>query len=971
MLARAVHEARELVTQHHYPLAINTLEAALDSADAGQDRSDALYLLAHANFMAGRYLATLVTSRELLFRYPGDERTPEVLYMRGVAGYQEGRKEESEGAFRQALDGATYKSGEAQYWIARINADKGKLDTAEYYAWQSLSAPPHEFSDDALYLSGWIYEGKDSIDIAAEFYRRLLEKFSGSDLALDAQLRLGVIEARRGYNESAYRLLLSSTPSSARQREERLFYLAEVTSAMDRHEDALKYYTDLLREFPATPRVRSARYGAGWSLLQLKRYDEAIGAFRQVERGLDSIAAAATYQIGAVQTITGDTASAFRTFHELIYRLPYESFSDNAYYQLGRIHYRRENYDSSRHYFLIVARQFPESEVRKEAYYLLGESYAVLGDFPNAEYSFARTRKLAGESPLNSRALYREGVMLYKIGRFTSAIDRLRQYVAENEKGADIDNATFWLGEALYQARAYDEAERYYGVVMERYPGSQWRQEALYGLAWARFQQKDLKGAAKTFQEYIARYPNSELIVEATLRLADAYRLMGDPDRAVEAYGKIAKLAGKGVRDEEARFRLTEVFLQMKDVNRAVETFRALIKDYPNSPRRDVYAYNIGVIYRENEMDSLAVEELKSFIVDYPESQLLPQAYFTIGDAYYNGQNYDSAYVYYDAVLERFPNSTIVPDAIDQIRFTLEGLGRGREAITRIDSFMVRNPNRLPADSLTFKKGGILFEAGEYAESIVIYRSLINDYPESLLGSDALYQVGRAYEYMGNADSALIVYGEVISRFPQSSAAESALIELAHLQSHRGGAREAAGNFSLFLQRFSESDRVHEARYGLGEAHLALGDTASAFVQFRTVIDSTAGEEDFIFNDKSRLMLARIYARRNQNDSALDLLASVVARRMDDIAAEALLLRGQLLTAVNDLSGALAELRRLTTDFTEYPDQSEPGMLQLGIVYEMLTNYTAAREIYDALIAQTQNPALKAEAEARLKKLKK
>ena len=106
MLARAVHEARELVTQHHYPLAINTLEAALDSADAGQDRSDALYLLAHANFMAGRYLATLVTSRELLFRYPGDERTPEVLYMRGVAGYQEGRKEESEGAFRQALASA-------------------------------------------------------------------------------------------------------------------------------------------------------------------------------------------------------------------------------------------------------------------------------------------------------------------------------------------------------------------------------------------------------------------------------------------------------------------------------------------------------------------------------------------------------------------------------------------------------------------------------------------------------------------------------------------------------------------------------------------------------------------------------------------------------------------------------------------------------------------------------------------------
>jgi len=971
-LVRAVNESNALVRQRQYALAINTLEAALDSVDSGQDRSDALYLLSDANFLAGRYRSALIASRDFLFQYPDDARTPEVLYMRGVAGYQEGETEEAEESFHEALARATYRSAEAQYWIARINAERGRLDTAEIYAWQSLSAPPHEFSDDALYLTGWIYEGKDSIDIAAEFYRRLLEKFPESDLALDAQLRLGVIEARRGYNESAYRLLLSFTPRSERQSEERTFYLAEVTSAMGRHEDALKYYTDFLREFPSSPRIRSVRYGAGWSQQQLGRYDDAINSFRTVERGVDSIAAAATYQIGAIQTLRGDTAGAMRTFHDLIYRLPYESFSDNAYYQLGRIHYRRENYDSSRHYFLIVARQFPESDVRKQAYYLLGESYAALGDFSNAEYAFARTRKVGAERPLYERALYREGVMLYKIGRFTSAIDRLRQYVADYEKGADIDDATFWLGEALYQARAYDEAERYYASVIERFPNSSWRSEALYGLAWARFQQKDFKGAAQTFDDYIRTYPKSDLAVEATLRLADSYRLMGNYDQALKTYQSIGSLAGKGIRDEEARFRLTEVFLQMNDPNRAVETFRGLIRDYPNSTRRDAYAYNIGVIYHEHDMDSLAIDELKRFLVEYPESQLQPQAHFTIGDAYYNRGEFDSAYAYYSAVLDRFPASTIVPDALDQVRFTLEALGRGRDAVAVIDSFMAKNPNRLPADSLSFKKAAIVFEGGDYAESIALYRKMILDYPESLLHPDALYQIGRSYEYMGQIDSALTTYGEVVSRYPQSDAAELALIEQGELRLRGGIWSQAVDNFSLFITRFPESNRVNEARYGLGQARLALGDTVGAFSQFSTVLDSaTSGEEDVLFTDKSRLALARIYVQRNRIDSALDLLAAVVARRLDDIAAEGLLLRGQLLTQVNDLSSALAELRRLTTDFTSYPEYSEPGMLQLGIVYELLTNYAAARDIYTQLISQTQDPTLKAQAEGRLKKLKK
>src|SRR5207302_1641153 len=88
---------------------------------------------------------------------------------------------------------------------------------------------------------------------------------------------------------------------------------------------------------------------------------------------------------------------------------------------------------------------------------------------------------------------------------------------------------------------------------------------------------------------------------------------------------------------------------------------------------------------RDKEQDSVAVAEMKQFIIDYPESRFQPQAHFMIGDSYYNMQQYDSAYVYYRKILDTYPNSSVVPEALDAIRFTLDALGRGRDAVVRAD----------------------------------------------------------------------------------------------------------------------------------------------------------------------------------------------------------------------------------------------------------------------------------------------
>lgn len=969
-LVRALREGEILADRGFYSDAIIEVERAVDSTSPAEHLADAFHFLAGANFASKRYRPARASAERFLNGYPGDIRRPEVEYIYGISAYQSGEVTDA----RRALAASAFHSEkyryESYYWLARINAEEGHLDSAERFARAALRKEGNEFRDHAIYLIAWINEGREEIDTAAAYYRRIVEESPNSDLLIDAQLRLGVIDARRGNYASAARLLNSLTPRSERQREEQLFYLGEASSALERHDEALRNYQEFVRDFPSSPRIRAARYGIGWSNLQLKHYDEAIATFRTLEEGIDSIAAASSYQIGAIEVNRGDTAAATHTFQSLLHRLPYESFSDNANYQLGRIHYRQGNYDSARHYFLVTARQFPESDVRADAYYLLGESYAALNDPNNAAYAFSRSRKVGASGDLYRSALFREGVMLYRSGRFRSAVDRFREYVSEHPQGSEIADATFWLGEALFQDRSYPEAERYYNAYLERYPTEHWREQSLYGLAWSRFQQQDFDRAALAFDDFVRNNPKSPLAVDATLRLADSYRLLKKYDKALATYDLIGASGGKGARDEEARTRRAQIFLQMGEIDRSVQTFRDLVRDYPKSQLRDVYAFNIGSIYRTQEMDTLAIAEFQKFLLTWPESQLAPQATFLTGDAWYNMENYDSALVYYRRVLDQYPSSPIIPEALDAVRFTLNATGRGREAVAIIDSFAVRNPDRLPADSLAFRKAAIILEDGDFAGAMERYRGLIRDFPQSPLVPNALFQIGRSYEYQGKTDSALVLYRQVLDSYSSSPVAEEALIEGAGLKLGTGRWSAAEDDYRKFVEGYSESDRMNEARYGIARARLGMADTTGALAGFQLVLDSGKATDEDLFVDRSRIETARIIAGRGERGRALELLAAVVARRRDDLAAEALLLRGRYFVEERDLSGALGELRRLTTEFNTFLDFAEPGMLKLGELYELLTNYESARETYKRLIAQTENAAIRTQAELRLKKLK-
>ena len=973
-VAEGVARGVTLMQRGEYLRAVDILQRTVDSAAPGADLSSGLFYLIEANRAVDRNYPALVAARRFLLLYPDDPRAGEVLYRRGVVAWHEEKREEARRSFDHIVRMKGDRAGASMYWLGRMRAERGDLDTAEIYLDRSLQKGetlPHDYVDDALYLSAWIKEGRGEYEDAALLYRRILEEHPESPLETDAQLRLGVNQARGGYAESALTLFASLSPSTPRQREELLFYSAESNASLGRYERAIPLYNEFLRSFPRSERVRSVRYGLGWAEMKSGAYDRAITTFRVLTDGTDSLAAAALYQVGAINLARGDTAATLVALKEVVDRLPYESFSDNAHYQLGKIYYSRGKWDDARFHLVTTARGFPESDVRLEAFHLLGETYAVMRQDDNAIYAFSRVRKLGDSTDaLTARSTWREGMMLYRVGRFSSAIDRLRTYVATWPEGGDIAAATFWLGEALYQDGKFGESEQYFADVVAKYPNTKHRPEAMYGLGWAQFRQKKFSASIASFDAFTEAYPNRDEAIDAAIRMADGYRFLRQYDKAIKVYESVGGRAGAGARAEEARVLLAEAFVEMEEYPRAVAVYRELVRLYPNSERLDDYDWAIGATWYRGGNDSLTIIELERFLRTHERSENRGRAQVMLGESWYNLGDYETALGWYRRVLDENPESSSVPAAIDGIRFSLESMGRGPEAIGIIERFVAANPNRLAADSITFNKGMIYFDNGAYDEADSIFNALIANYPESGLLATAAYQIGKGREYRGDYPGAIGIYESIVTTYPSSDATAFALVDMGELKLFRknyGGARE---NFLLLVERFPESQFNNQARFGAGRASLMLGDTAIAERLFRRVIDSASGLGSDLYIDRSRIALAEVARARGDVDEALDLLASVVSRRRDYTAAEALLKRGTILAATNDLSGALAELRRLREEYTDYPRYYEPGLLELGKLYETLTDKAAAAEAYQTLIDVGTDEKLVAEAAERLRRMK-
>lgn len=117
------------------------------------------------------------------------------------------------------------------------------------------------------------------------------------------------------------------------------------------------------------------------------------------------------------------------------------------------------------------------------------------------------------------REAYQRAFNLLKQGRYRLAIASFKAFLETYPNAEYADNAQYWLGEANYVQKNYKDALKEYQTVLDKYPKSNKRADALLKMGFTYEYMNDIPNAKRMLNKVIKNFPDSSAAQLASKRL--------------------------------------------------------------------------------------------------------------------------------------------------------------------------------------------------------------------------------------------------------------------------------------------------------------------------------------------------------------------------------------------------------------------------------------------------------------------
>ena len=261
----------------------------------------------------------------------------------------------------------------------------------------------------------------------------------------------------------------------------------------------------------------------------------------------------------------------------------------------------------------------------------------------------------------------------------------------------------FDLAKGLYDAKNYEEAEREFKKVLNKFPKAKEAAESQYYLGRIEEDRENLYEAYLAYQKVIDKYPFSERIQEINERefkIAEAF--MGGYKRkalgitlpvespAIEIFTKVIENSNYGPLAAAAQYKLGLVLKGLMRYYEAEDSFNKLIANYPDSEWVEAAKFQIAScrasLSKGPDYDLGATREAKEkferFVKEHPDAVLSHDAekniaglsekeaesYYNIARFYEKQKEYASARIYYNEIITRYSSSPWSAKALERMQ---------------------------------------------------------------------------------------------------------------------------------------------------------------------------------------------------------------------------------------------------------------------------------------------------------------
>ena len=718
----------------------------------------------------------------------------------------------------------------------------------------------------------------DSLERAADSYRRYLEETSRSGMTPEAMRRLADLQI-----EQAYGVMGSGE------------------------------FVEMAAPDTAAPTAQIVAHQATKAAPVASESEEAFES-RATQREALLVTAADDDLLAndaVMNTAPAGPQQAISMYWEILETYPNYERNDQVLYQLSRAYDEIGESDKAMEVMDRFVAEYPYSDYLDEVYFRRGEYWFVRKRYLDAEESYGAIIRMGASSNYYELALYKQGWTLYKQELYEES---LHQYMAMLDHrlsiGYDFDeqydeNDEHRLADTFRVISLSFSNLGGPDVVDEFFASSGQRVYAdkIYGnLAEFYFEKLRYEDSAAVYKSFVNLNPYHKVSPHFSMRVVDIYAEAGFPRLVVEAKKEFA-----------SRYALQAEYWNFFDTATSPEVIGFLKQNLTDLAGHYHALYQEELLAEERpENFQEASQWYSQFLSSFPADEESPQINYQLADLLLENENFGQAATEYERTAYDYPLHEKASAA------AYAAVYAHRENLERASDTRVLEIKRLTVDSSlrfadTFQEhdqaavvlgaaADDLYDMQDLPLAIESAHKLITRYPDAdtLLVRSAWAVVANSSIDLAEYPDAEQAYAQVLILMPADDETRTAVIdglaaaiykqgEQANLQEDYQG---AAAHFLRIKERAPTSSIRSAAEYDAAAALIKVQDWAfasSVLEEFRT------SHPEHELNTDATKQLAYIYLEDGQTERAALEHERIAAEASDpELAREALLTAGEL-----------------------------------------------------------------------------
>nr|WP_321374225.1 tetratricopeptide repeat protein [uncultured Bacteroides sp.] len=677
--------------------------------------------------------------------------------------------------------------GEACYYSAQYSK---AIDAFNKYL-ASTDTPSRE----ALYLLGLSYYETNVYSQAAETLGKVVSDKDA--LTQNAYLHLGFSYLQLSEKSKAR---MAFEQASASDFDLKVKELAFYNYALSIHEtsysafgESVKVFERFLNEFPSSVYAEKVSDYLVEVYMGSKSYAAALKSIEKISRPSVRIMEAKQnilFQLGTESFANADFSKAITYFDRSLEIGQYNSQTKaNAYYWRGEAYYRQENFSQAGKDFqnYLQLTQAKGTEMYPLAHYNMGYVYFKQKNYSSALNWFQKyvaQNNSADQKTVSADAYNRIGDCYFYNREFTTARKNYAKAVLTDQSAGDY---------ALYQdafvaglQKNYAEKVLLLDQLMQKYPSSQYLDNALYERGRAYVMQGNNQQAIASFKELLDRFPSSEMSKVGASEIGLLYYQNDNYDQAIQAYKKVitdypgsdeARMAmrdlksiyvdlnkvgefatftqsvsGMGTFDvteqDSLTYQAAEKVYMKGNVENAKNSFISYLQSFPAGAFSPNAHYYLSAIYADQKNAALALEH-SGKVLEYPDNEFTEEAMVINTSLLMNEKKYQEALPVYKRLKEKASTVENLSLAQTGILRSSYFAGESKDAINAATE-LLSNKKLTPelVNEATYYRAKAYSSLNEDKAAIKDLQTLAKD-TRTLYGAEAKYLLAQLYFNMG------------------------------------------------------------------------------------------------------------------------------------------------------------------------------------------------------------------------------